>query len=524
MRVTQSMMFDLYVNNMNSSLTTLMDLNIQAQTQKRVNRPSDDPSGMIRILDHRDTLRDLDQYNENIDTAKGWLGRSDSTLLQVSTLITRAKELAEQGATGTLDANNREQISYEMRSIFEQMIGLANMKYEDKSIYAGHKTNEDAYREVQWLTANDTALDGVDWSVSGSSTYTSLVQFYDAANPDGGTNLALNDPNLRYRYTLDGGDSWKEGTAPIPIAGGNATLDLAPSGSQIVMDETATVDTTPFDNPEDSTGTWIWMRPTAQYMGDDNSTNIEVDPMYTGTTAITGSATGVIGGNVIVRIDAGGDLSGDIEYSYSDDNGLTWVTGNSAPSNGLASNAVIAVPGGAVLTLNSNGGNTFTAGSQFILHPRTADINFQISVTETVKVNDVGKEIFGGVYQDPDNAAATVVSDMSEAENLFETMGKLVGYLETNNQQGIQEALENLDASHSVIMNAAASVGGRENRLDVAERINNSLSDNETERLSSIEDVDLAELMTNLSQQQIVYESVLRSSSTIMNMNLMKFI
>lgn len=524
MRVTQSMMFDLYVNNMNSSLTKLMDLNIQAQTQKRVNKPSDDPAGMIRVLDHRDTLRDLSQYEENIDTAKGWLGRSDSTLLEVSTLITRAKELAEQASTGTLSSDNREQISYEMRSIFEQFIGLANMKYEDKSIYAGHKTDENAYRQVQWLSANDDSLDGVNWSVNGSSDYTSLVQFYDASNPAGGTNLALNDPDLRYRYTLDGGDTWTEGTNPIPINGGNATLDLSPSGSQVVIDETTTVETTPTADPSDSSGTWVWVRPTAEYMGDDNSTTIDVDPMYTGTTAITGTATGVIDSNIIVRMDADGDLSGAIDYSYSLDNGLTWNTGNSAPSNGAASNAVIAVPGGAVLTLNSNGGNGFTNGSQFVLHPRTANIDFQISVTENVKVNDVGKEIFGGVYQDPDNNAATVVSDMSVEENLFETMGKLVGYLETNTQSGVQEALENLDSSHQVIMNAAASVGGREHRLEVAERINTSLSDNETERLSSVEDVDLAELMTNLSQQQIVYESVLRSSSTIMNMNLMKFI
>ena len=102
MRVSQQMLFNTYVSNMNRSLTDLVDTNIQAQTQKKVNRPSDDPVGMARILDHRETLATVKQYRDNIDTAKGWLNLSDTTLTQVSTIITRAKELAEQGATGTV--------------------------------------------------------------------------------------------------------------------------------------------------------------------------------------------------------------------------------------------------------------------------------------------------------------------------------------------------------------------------------------------------------------------------------------
>ena len=132
-----------------------MDLNMAAQTQKKINRPSDDPTGMVRILDHRDTLRSLDQYKENISTAKGWLGSADESLRQVSTILSRAKVLATQAATGTVDADNREQISYELRSLFEQLIGLANSNFEDKSIFAGHKVDSPAFKQIMWLTTND---------------------------------------------------------------------------------------------------------------------------------------------------------------------------------------------------------------------------------------------------------------------------------------------------------------------------------------------------------------------------------
>jgi flagellar hook-associated protein 3 FlgL len=62
MRVTTSNRFNMYIGNLNGSLSELMELNIQAATQKVINKPSDNPVGMARVLGHRDTLAALDQY------------------------------------------------------------------------------------------------------------------------------------------------------------------------------------------------------------------------------------------------------------------------------------------------------------------------------------------------------------------------------------------------------------------------------------------------------------------------------
>jgi flagellar hook-associated protein 3 FlgL len=103
-------------------------------------------------------------------------------------------------------------------------------------------------------------------------------------------------------------------------------------------------------------------------------------------------------------------------------------------------------------------------------------------------------------------------------------MGNLIAFTETNNQTGVQQMLASLEVAHEHLMNRAASVGGRENRLSVAENILSGLELNEKELLSNVEDADVTELMTDLAQKQIIYESVLRSSSMIMQMNLTKFI
>ncbi|MDO9631050.1 MAG: flagellar hook-associated protein FlgL [Humidesulfovibrio sp.] len=549
-RISQNQLYSQYLNGMNSSLSNLLESNLQAQTQKRVNKPSDDPTATARIMDHRDTLHAYDQYSTNLDTAKGWLSMSDSTLSQVSTIITRAKELAEQASTGTMSADNRQQISYEARQLFDQLLELSNMTYEDKSIYAGQKTNANAFREVLWMTTNDPSLTSNNtFQIDGFSKQTTLVQFTDAsgATASGGS-INMSDPNTRVRYSIDGGRTFlTDGKVSTDLATGKVLLTLPKSGASVTFAHDAQVRVTDTANTNDSKGSWLWLRPSAVYQGDD-ADSIKVSSMGTGTQNISALASGAFTGNTLVRIDNTTTLGEAINYSYSMDNGLSWVTGNTVAADSTASNAMLNVAGGGVLTLNSNGGNALVAGSQFLVTPRTAAITLQVNISETVRINDVGKDIFGGIYQDPDLVGGnggerlSLTSSNSSAvfsgnsmnftasnggivsKNLFETMGNLVAFLETNTQSGVQQCLESLKISQQQVLTSVASVGGRENRLSITQNILANLTLNENERISAEEDIDIGELMTKLTQQQTVYQAVLKSSSMIMQMNLMQYI
>lgn len=122
--------------------------------------------------------------------------------------------------------------------------------------------------------------------------------------------------------------------------------------------------------------------------------------------------------------------------------------------------SVLNIPGG-TLTLSANG-SSLAAGSQFFVQPSTADISIPISGTDAVVVNGVGKDIFGGVYQAYGDTNYTVAQfSGSNAGNLFETVGELIGYLETNNEDGIADSLAKLTGAQNTVLEAAASVGGR---------------------------------------------------------------
>lgn len=505
-RVSQRSKFTQFVTDMNLSLAKLMDYNKQASSQKKVNRPSDDPVGASRILNYRDSLAGIGQYRENIGEAKDWLSLQDATLQSTNTTLIRIKELAEQAATGTLSADNREQIGYEVRELLEQLVVLGNTEHEGRSVFGGHKSSGEAFIQDLWMTSLDPNLSNAAFSIEGSTETTMMVQFLDTGTV--GTTADLN-----YRYSSDGGDTW----TTSQLAGTSNELDMG--GVRLTLaNGTAVTAVDPDDIHEKDNGSWMFIHPTARYMGDDSDA-VEVDSF--GSNLNT-STSGTFEEDVIVRIDSDTTLASSISYSYSTDGGLTWNTGNEA-SSPAASSASLLVPGG-FLDLSSNAGdNTLTAGEQFIIRPRKAEHRIEISPGETVTVNAVGKDVFGGIYQDPSASGAAPALN-GTSENVLHTVGRLVGYIETNNQDGIQRALEDLDGASGHVMNQLARVGGRVNRLTAADNVLSGMQIDQRESMSDIEDVDIAELMTKLAQQQLVYETVLKSSSMIMRLNLTNFV
>jgi flagellar hook-associated protein 3 FlgL len=431
---------------------------------------------------------------------------ADQTLVQVNTVLTRCKELAEQAATGTMSQNNREQVGYEIRELFGQLINLANTEYEGRHIFGGHQYDEPAFVSGLNLTTNDSTVADSSYSIEGSSKSTIVTQFL--------SNGTVGVDQLNYRFSDDGGRTWTTAT----LASGSSVLQLG--NAQLTMEAgTAVQAVDPADGHSTDNGTWMWIRPAAIYQGDDED-DVVVQRM--GNTNVNATTTGIFQEDIVVRIDNDTSMASNISYSYSLDNGANWTTGNTVSDASTPNGASLLIPGG-FLVLSSGGGNSLSQGDQFVIRPRNAQLQFEIAKGEYVSVNNVGKDVFGGVYTDPSSSNAVAALD-GTAENMFETVGRLVGYIETNNQDGIQQMLEDLDEASQHIMTAAANVGAKENRLDVADTILSSQELNQNERLSSVEDVDVAELMTKLAQQQLIYESVLKSSSMIMRMNMVNFI
>lgn len=536
LRVTQGLMYNSFVGNMNRNLGALMESNIQSSSQKRVNRPSDDPVSAARILRSRDTLNKLSTYKANTEMAMGWLNLADYTLASgdgsVQTLLSRLQVLAEQGATGSYSAENRLEISSEVRQLFEGLIQLSNTTFNGNQIFAGHKVDTPAYTEGLAVTCKDseteaaglTSLAGARFNVSGALERTMILQ----ATEDGAAD------NVSYRYSMDGGSTWQEveslstdpatGVATIVAGGVSIRFNAQDDDGNTHMVTGVPPLNDPTTGPDDESyrdnGTWLYIRPTAIYQGDDHDTQVA----YGYGTISEATANGYFTRDVAVRIDDNDGTT--ISYSYSLDDGSNW-TSATAPVGQAGADTHLLLPGG---YLAFDMANTPNVDEQFIVHPHRADINYQIGENDAIAVNNVGKNIFGGYYNYPGDKDASgnpidypVRVDEGQA-NLFEAVGELIAALETNDQAGCQAALPKLKDAMTMLLTKAAEVGGRENRLITTQAALVMRQYSEEDNLSSVEDIDITELMTRLSQQQVAYNSVLKSSSMIMQMSLVNFL
>ena len=500
-RIAQRQMYTSYLLNMNGSLSSLMDSHLQASSMKKVNKPSDDPYGMAQIMASTRHLDALVQYKDNLGMAKGWLSQCESTFGLVHEDLNTLFSLLEQGATGTLSKEQRDIIATQARGIYEQMINYSNTRFNGRSIFSGHKTDDSAFSKALGITCHDSALDSVQYRISGDANKTILIQFTQTGD--------ISSTDCNFRYTLDGGETWANGSwnagPPRTMVAGSVQIEPIFSG---VANVTA-VD--PDNVNETNNGTWVYVRPTAVYNGDTNDSI--VIQSYNNSSGVTGTAKGTFTRDVSVRVEGIG--SGVIQYSYSMDDGQTW-TSASAPD---APPYDLPLPNG-FLTLSG----VPAVGDQYIVHPERANIDLNIGTNATITVNYIGKDVFGGIYAPPFSINGPQPAMSNQSQNLFEVIGEAIAALETNSQQGVQEALVKVKSVIEYIGRQRSSVGARMNRVEAIAQQLETLKLDESERLSGLEDVDVAELLTRLSQQQLVYNSVLKSSSMIMQMSLMNFL
>ncbi len=140
MRVTNGMVGDQVVFNMQRSLQRFMDLQTSMSSGRRINKPSDDPVGTVRALAYRDQIGAIEQHRKNIAEAQNWSSTCDNALAETKNFASTAKEIAVAMADGTYDATAREASANEIQSLFNQVVQMGNSELEGRRIFAGFRT------------------------------------------------------------------------------------------------------------------------------------------------------------------------------------------------------------------------------------------------------------------------------------------------------------------------------------------------------------------------------------------------
>lgn len=192
-RVTQGMMVQRSLNNLNQQLRHISVLQEQLATGLRVNRPSDDPIDARRAMNLRTIISKNEQFQANIFDSSPHLEESASTLLNIVDIVLRALELTTQGANETMAQPQLDAIALEIDELLEAAVVSGNHRTSNRSIFAGTQTLADAFdvtRVAGQITAvtyagNDQSIeinisDGVRTgiNVTGADAFQSNVDIF----------------------------------------------------------------------------------------------------------------------------------------------------------------------------------------------------------------------------------------------------------------------------------------------------------------------------------------------------------
>ena len=141
MRITNKIMQNNSLTNINNNKILQDNLNTQISTQKKITRPSDDPVVAIRALRLRTNLSEITQYHEkNVEDAKSWLSVTEDALGTVSEVITDMYEECQKGAEESLTAENRKAILENLKELRDEIYSTGDADYAGRSIFTGYRT------------------------------------------------------------------------------------------------------------------------------------------------------------------------------------------------------------------------------------------------------------------------------------------------------------------------------------------------------------------------------------------------
>ena len=158
MRITDGMLITNFLNDYNNNLERLQKNQNMLSTGKRISRPSDDPVAVATSLRIRTDMTRNDAYTKNADDAKSWLDITDTALNQLDSLLQRTRELAVEGANGTLTQEDMQKIANEIEQLKAQMVQVGNTQYNGRYIFAGFKTTTQPFSVTNNSYSGDNGL------------------------------------------------------------------------------------------------------------------------------------------------------------------------------------------------------------------------------------------------------------------------------------------------------------------------------------------------------------------------------
>jgi flagellar hook-associated protein 3 len=473
MRITQGMMYARALADVQSGLFRYSQLQQDLATGRRINRPSDDPSGALRILPLRSDLRNLEQMGDNVALARETLNTGASSLEDASSLMQRIRELTTQASNGTLNSNDRQGLASEVDQLLGQLVSIGNSRRGDRYLFGGTEN----------VTTPFQLVDGDGGTRVLYRGNRDRLEIEVAP----GVTTALNVPGDAIFQARNRG-----ATVFTPAFGGEAT-GAAPAGNG---------DTgIGFGGLTVSFAGLGTDAPSSVSAGSGTST--AVGPLSFEFT--TGPDSLSIGGGtkVAIPVTNGAFTTGDGRTISLTVTGLP-----TGPMTGtMTARASLSVDGGATSIQVSD----FTSSSVQVANSHDGTVlNVDVRNLARTGAEDVK---FEGTF----DAFTTLIS-------LRDLLRNEDGLPDEAVRDRVAQMLPEVDRAHDAVLDGVRELGFRSSTMDVLSNRVENLRASRTEALSLVQDTDIADAILELQQQDLAYQAALQVSARVMQTTLQGFL
>lgn len=173
-------------------------------------------------------------------------------------------------------------------------------------------------------------------------------------------------------------------------------------------------------------------------------------------------------------------------------------------------------------------GKKYFAGQYAIDLEDKEIFEYNVGISEKVKVNTLGTKVFGKPEDYPEDSI--IKGEKPELIKVFDDLSKALGKLDPDddenspNREEVRKSITKLQDGLNDILSVRAEVGAKMNRLEMTEKKLKIQVNNVKELLSYNEDVDMAEISMEINMAENVYISSLMTGAKIIQPTLMEFL
>ncbi len=520
MRITTKVIQNNTLSNINNNKVLQDKLSKQMSTQKKIDRPSEDPVVAIRALRLRTNVSEVTQYYEkNIPDAESWMKVTEDALTSVSEVITDLITQCQKGSSEKLTTADRNTILDAIKALRDEVYATGNADYAGRSVFTGYRTDSTLkYTKAETKLYSITeqlesdAVDSIKYIDKGGLDKITDVNF-DAAPAASIEEADVKEYEV-HRIRLAYSNLDDEATTVAPTI---TSIDGSVSVTATIASNTD--DPSPYIEitKDANKNSCILIKETGELLiGEDLYTKL-MDLKDDATTSAVNE------GEFRVTYEKSDWVAGDLRPEHyfactdkSDADTANWINYNASYLTDVTrEKQTIEYDVGMNQSIRVN-----TTADEVFTHDIGRDVDDLVNVmTEIGEMENKLKQLSDLETQYADDPAKSAI-----IKNQIETANKAMTYLNEKRQKLFEKNITNMQNHLNTVNYATTGCGTRMKKLELIEnRLMSQKTSFETLK-SDNENVDITDVAIQLKGAETTYEASLMATSKILQTSLVNYI